>query len=274
MPGGRTPPGLIRLGVLGDPLAFTLSPVLHRAALESLGLAGESSAIPTPRAALAARLRELAGRGFRGVNLTHPLKHEALAHLERVSESARRARSVNTVSFEAGGASGDTTDGSGFVDLLRSLGRAPETERVVLLGAGGAARSLALALGEAGATVTLSARQPAASADPPDLPGTLVSWRSPGEAQALATASLVVNATPLAGEQGPVDLELVPRAAALIDLVYAGEVTPWVARARGLGYPAWDGLGLLVFQARRSLELWLGQPVAIEPLARAAGWPR
>ena len=271
MPDGGTPPGLIRLGVLGDPLAFTLSPVLHRAALESLGLAGESSAIPTPREALAGRLRELAGRGFRGVNLTHPLKHEALAHLKRVSESARRARSVNTVSFEAGEASGETTDGPGFVDLLRSLGRAPEAERVVLLGAGGAARSLALALGEAGATVTLSARHASAIADPL---GTLVSWRSTAEAGALAAASLVVNATPLAGEQGPVDLELVPCGALLIDLVYAGEVTPWVARARGLGFQAWDGLGLLVFQARRSLELWLEQPVAIEPLARAAGWPR
>src|SRR5258706_3579915 len=157
MTGGRATDPPVRLGVLGDPLAFTLSPVLHRAALESLGIAGESSAIPTPREALAARLRELATRGFRGVNLTHPLKEAALAELDHVSDEARRARSVNTVSFEASRASGDTTDGPGFLDLLASRGRAPGRERVVLLGAGGAARSPPPALARAGAPGTVRA---------------------------------------------------------------------------------------------------------------------
>ncbi len=269
MPQHRPAEGILRLGVLGDPLAFTLSPVLHRAGLAALGLSGESSAIPTPREALAERLRDLAARGFRGVNLTHPLKEVALDHLERVTDAARRARSVNTVSFDAGGTSGATTDGPGFLDLLRSLGRAVERERVVLLGAGGAARSLALALGEEGASVTLSARRAAQAGDP-----LTVSWGSAEETAALAAASLVVNATPLGGEAGPVALERVPPTALLMDLVYGVEVTPWVARARGLGLQAWDGLGLLVFQARRSLELWLSKPVAVEPLARAVGWPR
>src|SRR5213593_629663 len=106
MPGVGTAPGVIRLGVLGDPIAHSLSPVLHRAALASLGLAGESTAFATSRQDLAGRLRELAAAGFRGVNLTHPLKEEALGLLERVSEAARRSRSVNTVSFAPGGASG------------------------------------------------------------------------------------------------------------------------------------------------------------------------
>jgi len=271
MPEGGTAERVVRLGVLGDPLAFTLSPALHRAGLESLGLEGESTAIPTPREALAGRLRELAARGFRGVNLTHPLKEEALARLERVSEAARRSRSVNTVSFDPPGAAGDTTDGPGFLDLLDSLRREPATERVVLLGAGGAARSLALALAEAGAVVTLSARHAARAGDPP---ASWVSWRSADERDALAAATLVVNATPLGGEEGPVALDLVARDALVVDLVYGAQVTPWVTRARALGYQAWDGLGLLVFQARRSLELWLEQPVAVEPLARAVGWPR
>ena len=90
-------------------------------------------------------------RGWRGVNLTHPLKEEALAWLATVAPGARRARSVNTVTFEPGGAAGESTDGPGFVDLLRALGRDPAGARVVLLGAGGAARSIALALLDAGA---------------------------------------------------------------------------------------------------------------------------
>src|SRR6266850_5416616 len=194
MPGAGTTPGVIRLGVLGDPIAHTLSPVLHRAGLESLGLEGESTAFATPRDGLAGRLRELAARGFRGVNLTHPLKEEALAHLEHVSEDARRSRSVNTVRFDSGGTGGETTDGPGFLDLLRSLERDPAAERVVLLGAGGAARSLALALGNAGAAVTLSARHAARPGDPPVR---RVAWRTQDEHDALAAATLVVNATPL-----------------------------------------------------------------------------
>lgn len=272
MPGGDTPDRVIRLGVLGDPLAFTLSPALHRAGLESVGLKGESSALPTPREALGERLSELAARGFLGVNLTHPLKQEALAHLERASDAARRARSVNTVRFGARGASGDTTDGPGFLDFLRSLGRDPAHERAVLLGAGGAARSLAVALEEVRARVTLSARGEGGA--PGDAPWPRVVWRSEDESRALASATLVVNATPLGGEEGPLAVELVPRAALIVDLVYAAQLTPWVARARALGREAWDGLGLLVFQARRSLELWLDRPVALEPLARAVGWPR
>ena len=155
--------GFVRLGVLGDPLRYTRSPELHRAGLAAVGLAGESVALRTARTDLAGRLRELAGRSFLGVNLTHPLKDLALESIASASEAAWRARSVNTIRFDPGGACGETTDGVGFVDLLRSLGRAPEREQVLLLGSGGAARSLALALAAAGAAVTLSAR---GAADP------------------------------------------------------------------------------------------------------------
>ena len=265
----------IELGVLGDPLTFTLSPALHRAGLAALGLAGSSEPLRTPREALGPRLRELAGRGFRGVNLTHPLKEEALAHVARVSAAARRARSINTVHFDAEGASGDTTDGPGFLDLLRSLGREPAGERVVLLGGGGAARSLATALLEAGATVTLSVRagpprEPSGGAGEP----ARVAWRSAEERESIAAAGVVVNATPLAGAEEPAPLALIPRRALVVDLVYGERPTAWVVEARAQGIEAWDGLGLLVFQARRSLSIWTGAEIPLAPLARAVGWPR
>src|SRR5213594_1762129 len=219
----------VKLGVLGDPLTYTLSPALHRAGLAALGLEGSSEPLRTPREALGQRLHDLAGRGFRGVNLTHPLKEEALAHVGRVSAAARRARSINTVGFDAEGASGDTTDGPGFLDLLRSLGREPAGERVVLLGGGGAARSLAAALLEAGATVTLSVR---AGTPREDSGGAgepaRVAWRSAEE---------------------PAPLALIPRRALVVDLVYGERPTALVVEARAQGIEAWDGLGLLVFQA-------------------------
>lgn len=265
----------MKLAVLGDPLAHTLSPELHRAGLAALGLTGESRAIRTSVAGLGERLRELAAEGLRGVNLTHPLKEAALDHLARVSEPARAARSVNTVGFDPGAAWGETTDGGGFLDLLRARGREPAAERVVLLGAGGASRSLALALASAGcARIVASARRvEEARAGWSGIPGaTLVPWRSEAETEALAAATLVVNATPLAGGEHPAPVASLPREGLVVDLVYGPEVAPWVRAARAAGLEAWDGLGLLVHQARRSLTLWTGREVPLEPLARAVGW--
>jgi shikimate dehydrogenase len=264
----------VRLAVLGEPLVFTLSPLLHRAGLECLGLPGESQALPTGPAALGERLRTLAAAGFRGVNVTHPLKEATLAFLSRLTDDARRARSVNTVGFDADGWWGASTDGPGFLDLLAAVGAEARLERTHLLGAGGAARSLAVALAGAGVEITVSARDPArAAASWQDIaPVRFFPWRSPGEHGALRSASLVVNCTPLEEEPAPL-ADLAP-GACVVDLVYGPQVTAWVAGARARGLQAYDGLGLLVFQARRSLALWTGRDVPAGPLARAVGWPR
>jgi shikimate dehydrogenase len=262
----------IALAVLGDPLAFTRSPELHRAGLAALGVPGSSAALPTSAARLGQRLGELERAGCRGVNLTHPLKEAVLPLLARLTPRARAARSVNTVGLDPGSWWGDTTDGEGFVDLLVALGRRPARERVVLLGAGGAARSLALALERAGvAGLVLSARRPEAA---PATRWRIVPWRSQAERDALAAASVVVNATPIGPEEHPAPLAALPPRALLVDLVYGRENTRWVRDARATGREAYDGLGLLVFQARRSLAGWLGCEVPVDPLARAVGWPR
>ena len=267
----------VRLAVLGDPLAFTLSPELHRAGLEALGLAGGSEALRVPQSRLGPTLARLAAEGFRGANLTHPLKRAALVHLDESSDAARRAGSVNTVTFAPGLARGDTTDGAGFVALLEHLGAGAAGARVVLLGAGGAARSLGLALVEAGAAgVTAWARRPGeASAAWEGIAGPqVVGWDSDAGSAALAGADLVVNATPLTGAEEPCAIGRIPRGARVVDLVYGPEVTPWVRAARAAGLEAVDGLGLLVFQARRSLALWTGREVPLAALAAAVGWPR
>jgi shikimate dehydrogenase len=270
--------GPVRLAVLGDPLRFTLSPDLHRAGLEALGIEAHSEAIRTPPASLGETLRGLASRGYRGVNLTMPLKESALEHLARVGDAARRARSVNTVGREAEGFWCETTDGAGFLDLLGTFGRTPARERAVLLGAGGAARSVALALLDAGcASLAVSARDPSRAAEGwRDLPGVeLVPWRSSLERDRLGTATLVVNATPLDDDPaGTLPVAELAAQALAIDLRYGPEPTAWVVRVRASGREAWDGLGLLVFQARRSLALWTGREPAVEALARAVGWPR
>ena len=269
--------GSVRLAVLGDPLTYSLSPVLHRAGCAALGLECDSQALRTPPGELGDRLRELAARGCLGCNLTHPLKEVAVDHVKRASVAAERSRSVNTIAFRADGWWGETTDGPGFVDLLRALRFAPERQRVLLLGAGGAARSLALALQWAGCReVRVSSRHKpqGAFAWGEGLDEHFLGWRSPEEGDALGTSTVIVNATPLSGDDPPAPLDRIARTALVVDLTYGPESTPWVRAARARGLHAVDGLGLLVHQARRSLSLWLGREVPIEPLAAAVGWPR
>ena len=264
----------MKLAVLGDPLAFTRSPELHRAGLEALGLPVESRALRTPPAELGARLAALAAEGLTGVNLTHPLKEVALEHVTRLSDAARASRSINTIRFDTEGPFGDTTDGAGFVDLLGTLGRDVRSERVLLFGAGGAARSLALALRASGAVVHVATRDPERAAEawsaipvpPPAARG--------GEAArvALLSATLLVNCAPESGPQEPVEPALARPDALLVDLTYGPVVPSWVRAARAKQRRSIDGLGLLVHQARRSIELWTGRDPGIEPLARAVGW--
>lgn len=264
------------LAVLGDPLAFTRSPELHRAGLAWLGLPGESVALRTPADGLEARLGELARAGYAGVNLTHPLKEAVLPLLAHLSPDARAARSANTVGFAPEGWWGETTDGAGFVDLLRALGRPPDAERVVIHGAGGAARSLALALAAAGCrNLVVAARDPArAAAAWSAIPVARLEASGPGRFEYQhSRATLIVNATPASSAREPMDPATAPEATLLIDLTYGPAPTPWVLAARAAGRAAEDGLGLLIHQARRSLELWTGRAVEIDPLARAVGWP-
>lgn len=203
-----------------------------------------------------------------------PLKAPALACVREATSTARRARSVNTITFRVGGMHGDTTDGAGFMDLLASLGRDPVHARTLLLGAGGSARSLALALGDAGAAgLGVTSRH-----EPEDEEAWRhahwSAWDSSAAQAALAQATVVVNCTPLSGDAPPVPLEGIARGALVVDLNYAEGLPPWVVAARASGLEAFDGLGLLVHQARHSLSRWFGREVPLDALAAAVGWPR
>jgi shikimate dehydrogenase len=268
---------VVRLAVLGDPLRYTRSPDLHRAGAEAVGLACESEALRTPAAELPATLARLAADGYLGCNLTMPLKEPVLACLRTVGATARRARSVNTVTFRADGAHGESTDGAGFLDLLASLDRKALGARVVCLGSGGAVRSLALTLADAGAAPTriVSRREPG---DEEAWGGALgarwSAWGSAAAREAVGTADVLVNGTPLGGEALAGVLDDAAHGTLVVDLAYAETVTPWVLEARQRGLESVDGLGLLVHQARHALSIWFQREVPLAPLAAAVGWPR
>ena len=254
----------VKLAVLGDPLRYTRSPDLHRAGCSALGLACESVALRTPIAELPATLDRLVREGYTGCNLTMPLKEPALALVARASDSAVRARSVNTIAFAPEGMTGETTDGAGFMDLLAGERRNAATCQITLLGAGGSARSLARALDRAGGPPVrvVSRREPE-----PGEEWAWTAWGSEAAGRAIAAAEVLVNCTPLDGDTFPVPVERIARGTLVVDLTYGERLTPWVAAARAAGLDAVDGLSLLVHQARHSLAFWFGRKPADVPLA-------
>jgi shikimate dehydrogenase len=267
----------MKLAVLGDPLSFTLSPALHEAGLAVLGIDGASRAVPTAPEELAARLDALEAEGLRGVNLTIPHKEAVLPLLGRVSATARRTRSVNTVGFGPEGRWGDTTDGAGFLDFLAGEGIAIEGQRILMLGAGGAARSVLDALSNAGAEdLAVLTRDPARHAGALAALGIVapIGFDSRAARPAFERATIVVHATPARALTGPLDPSSVPASAVAIDLGYGPEPTAWVRALREREVRAFDGVGMLVHQARRSLAAWTGRDVPLDPLRAAVGWPR
>jgi shikimate dehydrogenase len=271
-------------GVMGWPVAHSLSPRLHGHWLRRYAIDGAYVPLPVPPERLDQALDALPALGFAGTNLTIPHKEAAVSLVDRLSATAERIGAVNTVVVEPDGTlSGDNTDGFGFI---ASLSESPvewhaAAGPAVVLGAGGAARAIAAALLDAGAPeVRLVNRTPErARALAGDLGGPVdpVEWA--GRSAALADAVLLVNTTSLGMHgQPPLDLALddLPPTALVTDVVYTPLVTPLLALARARGNPVVDGLGMLLHQARPGFRAWFGVDPVVDDDLRAtvlAGLP-
>jgi len=184
---------------------------------------------------------------------------------------------VNTVGFDPGSRWGDSTDGDGFLDFLAAEGVDTASSSVLLLGAGGAARSVADALARAGArSIVPATRHPSRHAEAFAALGLAapLAFDDPAVDDAFAAATLVIHATPARAIEGPLDPARVPRGARAVDMGYDETPTPWVRALRARGVTAWDGLGMLIHQARRSIALWTGRTPPLAALQAAVGWPR
>lgn len=265
-----------RIGLIGDPVEHSLSPFFQQPALDSLGLDIRYELWPTPLAALPGRLDDLrAGRAL-GANVTVPHKEAVFAAMDDVSDLALRAGAVNTIVPRNGRLFGDNTDIHGFVVPLREREVRFEELDAIVLGAGGAARGIVVALLNAGVrrihvlnrTIARAEHLAAALGDD------RVRSATSNQAQALASdAGLIVNATSI-GWQGhdlpldPAAFCVMPPAAIAYDLTY--RETPYLRAARAAGLATIDGLPMLVHQGARSFELWTGQPAPIDIMWSAA----
>ncbi|MHB1486780.1 MAG: shikimate dehydrogenase [Acidimicrobiales bacterium] len=261
-------------GVIGEPVRHSLSPAIHNAAFATTGLDWVFVAFPVPASALGAAVAGVRALGIRGLSVTMPHKNAIIDKLDRLSPTAARLDAVNTVVSRGGDLVGDNTDGGGFVDWIRGECQfEPGGKRCVVLGAGGAARAVVLALAEAGAAqVTVLNRTLERGGQAAQLAG---SAGRVGTGDDVAGADLVINATPL-GMTGAnrdvgwgVEIGALGKGQLVVDLVYDPRETLLIRTARRQGARAYNGVGMLIHQAARAFELWTGEQAPIEAMSEA-----
>jgi shikimate dehydrogenase len=268
--------------VIGDPVRHSLSPALHNAAFAALALDWVYVAFPVrpgeaEGAVAAMRVLDLAG-----LSVTMPHKAGVVPGLDRLGPTAARLGVVNTISWAPSPDGlelvGDSTDGAGFIDALRGDdGFDPTGCRCLILGAGGAARSVCLAIAEAGAArVRVVARRREAAQECAGLAGPAGTAVGREElAAAIEDSDLIVNASPVGMAPGDglpfaLDPTLLRPDHFVADLIYAPATTPLVAAGRARGASTANGLGPLIHQAARQVAIWTGRPAPIDVMSAAA----
>lgn len=267
-----------RVGVIGDPVAHSVSPAMQQPALDALGIPATFELWHTPAAELPARVASLREADVLGANVTVPHKLAVMEHIDEISPLARRAGAVNVVVNRDGHLSGDNTDVHGFAVSLEEVCPHARFRPGLVLGAGGAARAVVLALEAMGLTwIALGNRNVeramALAADLAPTPLHVIGLDERALVPELRRAAILVNATSLGWHKGetPIPLEmltLLPRNALVIDLTYRD--TDFLVAARERGLATLDGLAMLVYQGARALELWTGREAPVSVMMEAA----
>ena len=257
-------------GVIGSPIRHSLSPALFNAAFAELGLDWAFLAFEVAPGGAQGAMAGFRALGLRGLSVTMPHKTEVAGLVDRLTPAAERLEAVNSVYWSGSEVVGDSTDGAGFLDSLGAEGLEPAGLSCAVLGAGGAARAVVLALAGAGAAeVVVINRSPEAASRAAALAGGLGRTGPPEEA---AGAALIVNATPLGMSGDPrmaLDPALLGEGQVVVDLVYHPLITPLLAAAAERGARPIGGLGMLVRQAGHQLRAWTGLDPPLDAMGAA-----
>ena len=250
-------------GVMGWPISHSRSPCVHGYWLEKYAIDGAYVPLAVVPDRFEEALKGLQAAGFRGVNVTVPHKEAALRACDTLDPDAERIGAVNTIVFgDDGSIQGSNTDAYGFIENIRQTA-AWSGGVAVVLGAGGAARAICVSLIDAGATqIHLINRTKSRAESLAREFGNKIrveDWKN--RSNTLLNASLLVNTTSLGMTGQPpldINLDVLPTAAIVNDIVYAPLETPLLATARSRGNITIDGLGMLLHQARPGFEIWFG----------------
>lgn len=265
-----------KAGIVGWPVTHSLSPKLHRYWLDKYRIPGEYVALAVEPENLAHKISALPKQGFCGFNVTVPHKEKIMPLLDAVDEAARAIGAVNMVTITQGKMQGTNSDGYGFIASLKQGGMPKFKNKAVVLGAGGAAKAVVKMLGNEGFShIVIVCRvlekgiriRDGAFGKNKNI--TVEPWER--RAETLADADLLVNATSLGMQSGAalkIDLQWLPGAATVMDLIYAPLETPLLAQAKARGNAAIDGLGMLMHQAVPAFEAWFGVRPEVDQATR------
>ena len=269
----------VKLGIIGFPIRHSISPAFQQAALDHLGLDATYEAWEVKPENVGEFVNGLRSPEMAGINITVPHKEAVIPFLDEVDDWSTAAGAVNTIVNRNGKLTGHNTDGPGFLRALREAGSfSPHGKNVLVLGAGGAARGVVLALiRDAVGNLTIAnrtldrAQQLSRMARDNGLDAKSISLEDVGLAAAAASANLLVNCTTVGMSHGPDETgtplppALIPATALVYDLVYNPLETPLLREAARAGAGTLSGIYMLVYQGADSFKMWTGQdaPVAV-----------
>lgn len=268
------------LGVMGWPIAHSLSPVLQNAAIEEAGLDYVYISLPVPPEKLKEAVAGLRAMQFTGWNVTIPHKQAIMAELDAVDEDARIIGAVNTVVNRDGHLTGYNTDCIGFMQPLAQQGFLPKGKEATILGAGGAARAVIWGLLRAKVKrIMLGVRNPAKAARLAEEFAAygeiqVLHWEDSAFAEHLAVTDLLVNTTPLGmyphvEGMPPVDWTKLKKDALVYDIIYTPERTRFLSEAQAHGHAIINGEGMLAGQGAAAFTLWTGVAPDLALMKRA-----
>ena len=268
-------------GVIGDPMEHTLSPIMHNAAFEALKLDYTFLAFKVKPAELENAVNGMRALNIRGLNVTMPHKSSILKYLDRVDLSAQIINSVNTILNRDGKLFGFNTDGVGALKALRENDVEPKGRKILLLGAGGAARAIAYTMVRESDELavlnrTLKPAQELAkllekTANKKIISGAL----SPKEIKHnLQDSDILINATSVGMKPKPEESLIPPKLIgpnlAVIDIVYNPIETQLAKDAKAAGAKVVSGVEMLIYQGAASFEIWTGKSAPVEVMRQAA----
>lgn len=268
-----------KFGVIGHPIEHSLSPVMHNAVFRKLELDYEYSAFDVKRGELE-KFIEDAKSNFIGLNVTIPHKIAVMKFLDEIGKEAELIGAVNTIKFKNGKTTGFNTDGIGCVKALEEAGEGIKEKRILILGAGGAARAIAFQLVLENSEVLISNRNMEnAFKLGEDIKKKLnkdvelIRFSKNEIEKKLQETDILINATPVGMfpevDKSIINPEIIPSRVVVMDIVYNPIKTKLLGEAEKRGCKTVDGVGMFIHQGAESLRLWLGITPPVDVMRRA-----
>ncbi len=272
---------MLKLAVIGDPIQHSLSPVVHGAALEALGIPYTYQKVQVKKGELKEFLSYAKKEGLTGFNLTMPHKVDILPYLDEIEENAAQIGAVNTVKMQDGRLLGFNTDGGGYGEALRRAGYGFAGKRVLILGAGGVVRTLAFQAANNGAKEirilnrTVEKAEEVCRLVQQMTSAVAESWTDETLFKGCQNCDIFIQATPLGMHGAERDFEdlsflsALPKTALVSDLIYNPPSTKLLTRAKQEGLATLNGLGMLIYQALLADRIYTGMDFDLEPVYQA-----